>query len=151
MKKFLVRACNLVIIIAALLVYNKIAQARVAEDVAAKAEADAANAEVAAAWAALEEAEEEEAAGAYIDGTYQGTATGFGGDVTVEVVIEGGYIESLSVVSAEKEDGAYLEMAMDIVDAIIKAQSAEVDTITGATFSSTGIKDAAAAALAQAQ
>ena len=52
--------------------------------------------------------------------------------------------------SAEKEDGAYLAMAEDIIPKIIEAQSAEVDTISGATFSSTGIKNAAEQALEQA-
>ena len=41
-------------------------------------------------------------------------------------------------------------MAKDIIPAIIDAQSAEVDTISGATFSSTGIKNAVAQALEEA-
>ena len=52
--------------------------------------------------------------------------------------------------SAEKEDSAYLAMAEDIIPKIIETQSAEVDTISGATFSSTGIKNAAEQALEQA-
>ena len=52
--------------------------------------------------------------------------------------------------SAEKEDSAYLAMAEDIIPKIIEAQSVEVDTISGATFSSTGIKDATEQALEQA-
>ena len=54
------------------------------------------------------------------------------------------------IVSAEKEDGAYLSMAEDIIPTIIDAQSADVDTISGATFSSTGIKNAVAQALEEA-
>ena len=56
----------------------------------------------------------------------------------------------VEVTSAEKEDSAYLAMAEDIIPNIIEAQSAEVDTISGATFSSTGIKNAAEQALEQA-
>ena len=41
-------------------------------------------------------------------------------------------------------------MAEEIIPAIIEAQSADVDTISGATFSSTGIKDAVAQALEKA-
>ena len=41
-------------------------------------------------------------------------------------------------------------MAKDIIPAIIEAQSAEVDTISGATFSSTGIKNASQEALEKA-
>mgnify|MGYP000296520535 CR=1 FL=1 len=61
-----------------------------------------------------------------------------------------GKIEAVEVTSAEKEDSAYLAMAEDIIPKIIEAQSAEVDTISGATFSSTGIKNAAEQALEQA-
>ena len=64
--------------------------------------------------------------------------------------VKDGKIEAIEVTSAEKEDGAYLAMAEDIIPKIIEAQSAEVDTISGATFSSTGIKNAAEKALEQA-
>lgn len=86
----------------------------------------------------------------YADGTYTGEAEGFGGPVSMEVVIEDGEITEVNVLSAEKEDGAYFTMAEDIIPAIISAQSADVDTISGATFSSTGIKDAVAIALEKA-
>ena len=56
----------------------------------------------------------------------------------------------MTITSAENEDGAYLTMAEEIIPAIIEAQSADVDTISGATFSSTGIKDAVAQALEKA-
>ena len=70
--------------------------------------------------------------------------------VAVEVTVKDGKIEAVEVTSAEKEDSAYLAMAEDIIPKIIEAQSAEVDTISGATFSSTGIKNAAEQALEQA-
>ena len=89
--------------------------------------------------------------GSFKDGTYEGTAPGFGGDVSVEVVIKEGKIEEINIVSAENEDEAYLVMAQDIIPAILEKQSADVDTISGATFSSTGIKDAVAAALKKAE
>mgnify|MGYP000288278486 CR=1 FL=1 len=53
--------------------------------------------------------------------------------------------------TAQKEDGAYLSMAEDIIPTILEAQSAEVDTISGATFSSGGILDAVKAALSSAK
>ena len=64
--------------------------------------------------------------------------------------VKDGKIEAVEVTSAEKEDSAYLAMAEDIIPKIIEVQSAEVDTISGATFSSTGIKNAAEQALEQA-
>ena len=94
-------------------------------------------------------AEAGETGGSYTDGTYQGTATGFGGDITVEVTITDGRIAAVDILSAEKEDSAYLTMANDIIPEILDAQSADVDTISGATFSSTGIKNATAQALAK--
>ena len=45
---------------------------------------------------------------------------------------------------------AYLTTAESILDDILKAQSADVDTVSGATFSSTGIRDAVSDALEQA-
>ena len=66
------------------------------------------------------------------------------------VIIENGKISEINITSAEKEDGAYLSMAEDIIPTILEAQSADVDTISGATFSSTGIKEAVAQALEEA-
>ena len=68
----------------------------------------------------------------------------------MEVTVEGGSITDISIISAGKEDGAYLSMAEDIIPKIIDAQSADVDTISGATFSSTGIKNAVTQALEEA-
>ena len=59
-------------------------------------------------------------------------------------------IAEINVISAEKEDGAYLSMAKDMIPKIIDAQSADIDTISGATFSSTGIKNASEQALEKA-
>ena len=69
----------------------------------------------------------------------------------VEVIVENGMISEINITSAQKEDGAYLSMAEDIIPTILEAQSAEVDTISGATFSSTGIKEAVAQALEEAE
>lgn len=66
------------------------------------------------------------------------------------VTVENGTISEIEITSADGEDKAYLSMAEDIIPKIIEAQSAEVDTISGATFSSTGIKNAAEQALEQA-
>ena len=65
--------------------------------------------------------------------------------------VKDGKIEAVEVTSAEKEDSAYLTMAEDIIPKIIETQSAEVDTISGATFSSTGIRNAAQEAIEKAE
>ena len=96
---------------------------------------------------ALKGADAKNTDGGWKDGTYEGEGQGFGGKVVVEVTIESGEITCIEVKEAEKEDSAYLEMAKDIVD----AQSADVDTISGATFSSTGIREAVTQALEKAE
>ena len=96
------------------------------------------------------ETESTDSQGAYKDGTYTGSAEGFGGNVDVKVTIEAGKISSVDITAAEKEDGAYLAMAEDIIPSIISAQSADVDTVSGATFSSTAIRNATKQALEKA-
>ena len=81
------------------------------------------------------------------DGVFQGTGTGVGGDIVAEVTVEGGKITDIRVVTAEFEDREYLEMAEKMIPEMIEAQSADVDTVTGATMSSGGLKAAVAAAL----
>ncbi len=147
MKKFLIRICNVAVILAAIFGYDYVVEAREAADAEAKAEADAINAQIAAEYG---EEETEEESG-FTDGVYRGTSAGFGGDITVEVTIEGGMIADIVIVSAENEDGAYLSAAEGIIDDILEAQSVDVDTVSGATYSSTGIRNAAALALQQAE
>lgn len=67
------------------------------------------------------------------------------------VTVENGTISEIEITSADGEDKAYLCMAEDIIPKIIEAQSADVDTVSGATFSSTGIRDAVSEALKQAE
>jgi uncharacterized protein with FMN-binding domain len=86
----------------------------------------------------------------YQDGTYTGTATGFGGDITVEVVIENGKISAIRVISANGETKSYWNKAVAVIDRAVSAGSPNVDTVSGATYSSTGILNAVKRALAQA-
>lgn len=139
LKKFMIKLITAAAVAALILGYNSVTSVHVQADEAAKAEYDAA---VAAAEAA--------SGTGWTDGTYRGTAMGFGGDITVEVTIEGGVMTDLTIVSADKEDSAYLETAKEIIQDILDAQSADVDTISGATFSSAGIRDAAGLALEEA-
>lgn len=87
----------------------------------------------------------------YTDGVYTGSANGFGGVIEVEAEIKDGVIETLTIVSAEHEDKAYLDAARKVIDDIVEQQTADVDTVSGATFSSSGIRDAAAKALEKAE
>ena len=146
-----IKALNLVLIFCILCSYQSYAQERAVTVEAyetQKKEADAAWEAYYAAQAQAEAAQTaEQETGGLTDGTYTGHGTGFGGDITVEVTIADGKITDVEILSAEKEDSAYLTMAKDIIPEILDAQSADVDTISGATFSSTGIKNATAQAL----
>lgn len=86
-------------------------------------------------------------AGTYKDGTYTGSAQGFGGDIKVKVTVSGKKISAIDITQADGEDEAYLSMAEDIVKTILDKQTMDVDTISGATYSSTGIKNAVGQAL----
>ena len=88
-------------------------------------------------------------AAAYKDGTYYGTGTGFGGTLKVKVVISGGKIASIEVVE-NHDDSSYLNRAKALIGNIISSQSTNVDVISGATYSSNGIKSAVRDALRQA-
>lgn len=140
MREFWIRVVSLVAVVGILMGYNSVLDARAKDEEIAKLQAKVTETRVS----------EDEDSAKYKDGTYQGEAEGFGGPVAVEVKIEKGKIAGIDITSAEKEDGAYLSMAKDIIPAIIEAQSAEVDTISGATFSSTGIKNASQEALEKA-
>lgn len=88
-------------------------------------------------------------ASAYKDGTYYGTGKGFAGTMKVKVDISGGKIASISIVST-KDGDSYVKSASSLLDTIVEKQSINVDTVSGATFSSRGIIAAVRSALSQA-
>lgn len=87
----------------------------------------------------------------YKDGIYTGSAQGFGGAITVQVTLANDEITDIQVTSAPGEDSAYLSQGEGVISSIISAQSTDVDTISGATFSSTGIINAVVDALGKAE
>ncbi len=87
----------------------------------------------------------------YKDGTYIGDGQGFGGNIQVQITIADDTLTDIQVVSAEKEDSAYLSQGKAVIDRILEAQSTDVDTVSGATFSSTGILMAVEDALGKAE
>ena len=87
----------------------------------------------------------------YKNGTFEGSGTGYGGTITVQVTLENDTITAVSVVSAPGEDSAYLSQGENVINSIISEQSTDVDTISGATFSSTGILEAVNDALSKAE
>lgn len=81
------------------------------------------------------------------DGTYEGSANGFSGKIKVSVVIKNQTIRSINILS-NSDDEAFFNRAKEGVTAsIIANQSTDVDTVSGATYSSRGIINAVKDAL----
>ncbi len=154
MKAFGLKAINLLLVVGLLVGYNQFISVKTESYEAQVAEIEAQNEETIQAnqaiMASADASGDSEENATYADGTYTGTGLGFGGDITVEVTIADGQMTEITIVSADSEDAAYFDMAVDIIDDMLEAQTSDVDTISGATFSSTGIKDAVEDALSQA-
>lgn len=84
------------------------------------------------------------------DGIYEGSGDGFGGKIQVEVTVKKNKIDQIKILQAKGEDSAYLQKAESILDTMKEQQNPDVDTVSGATFSSTGIKNAVQNALERA-
>lgn len=87
------------------------------------------------------------AAAEYTPGTYEGTAAGFGGDITAKVTVTENEIVSIDFAEHKETVGVSDPAFAKLPDAIIEAQSVGVDTVSGCTFSSQGILNAVKAAL----
>ena len=86
----------------------------------------------------------------YADGAYEGHGVGFRGDITVNVTVADGTIEDIAVTSSQ-DDEPYLANALAVIDRVLAAQTDDVDTVSGATFSSRGIREAVSDALSAAR
>lgn len=140
MKSIIIRIVSIVVVVIIIFQYNGIINDR--NEVEAKMLADY--------QAALAEQQAASDDKPYEDGVYTGEAQGYGGTISIEAVVENGWLQEVNIVSAANEDVAYLSMAEEILPKFILEQSADVDTITGATLSSTGIKEATRIALEKA-
>ena len=146
MHRFWIKTCNLILVVALLFGYQAVVQSRAQKETIAELEYELQQKTVSG--------QPEEADGAdspYADGTNTGEAQGYGGTVAVELTVENGKITDLTITSAEKEDTAYLDAASAVIDSILEQQSTDVDTVSGATFSSNGILHAAEDALRKAE
>ena len=98
---------------------------------------------------------EEQAAGSEVstdnlrDGEYEGTATGYGGPLTVRITIKDGKLTDIKVIS-QTETPEYFNRAKAVIDNILSSGSVDVDSVSGATISSNAIKKAVADALRKA-
>ena len=85
----------------------------------------------------------------YLDGIYTAEAMGFEGEITVQVTVAEDKITDITLLSAEDEE-EYLSQAKQVIPATLEGQSPNVDAVSGATYSSTGILNAVKLALAKA-
>ncbi len=128
------KVINLMLVVFMIFAYNKVVEAREQEERIDKLQYELDQLKV--------ETEADEETGLYTDGEYEGEAKGYGGNIRLKVKVESGYITSLDIISAEKEDSAYLDEASNVIEDIIESQSTDVDAVSGATFTSVGIMDA---------
>ena len=80
-------------------------------------------------------------------GPLTGTADGFGGPITVEVTMDGDDITSVVVTSNSETPSIAAGALEQIPAAIVEADSADVDIVSGATYTSNGIINAVKNAL----
>ena len=75
------------------------------------------------------------------DGTYQGSASGYRGNISVSVSVRDGKIAGVDILSYNDDD-AYFNSALAVINRMIGQTSANVDSVSGATYSSVGIINA---------
>ena len=80
-----------------------------------------------------------ESSGLFPDGTYTGTGRGFRGDINVTVNVDNGVITDITVNSYQDDKEFFSRAQSGIIDAVLQTQSTDVDTVSGATFSSSGL------------
>ena len=145
-KNFLLRAVNLLLILGVLWQYQQVALVRAAAVSQRKQEI----AEVEAYNASVLQAQAEQTQSGYRDGTYEGSAFGFGDVIRVSVTIQSGKMTDIAVLDASGEDKPYYKQALPLLDEMLAVQSAEVDTVSGATLTAEGLIGAVEDALGKA-
>ena len=82
-----------------------------------------------------------------VSGDFTGTAKGFGGDVSVTLTLTDGAITGCTAEGKDETEGVGSQAIAKMPGAIAESGSIAVDGVSGATITSTAIKEAAAAAL----
>ena len=76
----------------------------------------------------------------------EGSAKGYKGTITVQVKKTGDHIDSITVLS-HRDDRKWYNMAIVVLEEIVNSQSTDVDTVSGATYTSRGLINATKDAL----
>lgn len=87
----------------------------------------------------------------WTNGTWEGEGKGFLGQVKVSVTVKAHKIKTIKIVSTKDDKEYFSKAEKKLIPAIIAKQSSEVDAVSGATFSSKGIKKAVKEALKKAE
>lgn len=133
-KYFAAKAINLVVVVAALLMFSMWAAQANAHDEMVEQQ--------------IAEAERAASRGPYTtDGAFEGSAKGYGGQVKMRVIIDNGYIDKVEIVDASSEDEAWLDMCADLPAKIVKEQTTSIDVVSGATYTSAGMLNGVTEAL----
>ncbi|MBR2699232.1 MAG: alpha/beta fold hydrolase [Clostridia bacterium] len=88
---------------------------------------------------------------AYQPGTYEATEAGFGGDVTVTMTFDENGITDVQIVGDAETEGVGSKAIEGLPAAILEAQSADVEGVSGASFTSKAILVAAQDCIDQAK
>lgn len=72
------------------------------------------------------------------DGIFEGEGEGFNGKTKVSIEVQNGIIKKIDILSSD-DDESYLNEATKLIPTIIEKQNSNVDSISGATYSSKGI------------
>lgn len=80
-------------------------------------------------------------------GTLQGSAQGYGGEVTVTVTVDGDDIVSVEAVGEKETQGVGSKAIEELPDKIEEKDSTDVEGVSGATVTSNAIKEAVDKAL----
>ena len=96
----------------------------------------------------IQNAAQSQTRGEYLkDGTFQGSAKGYGGITTVEVDVQNGYITDVRVVSC-LDDSPYIDnVEASLIPDLVANQTTTVDVVTNASYSSNGVRFAVRDAL----
>ncbi len=76
------------------------------------------------------------------DGSYWGRGEGFAGSIKVEVVIESHMIKTIKVIKQQEAKQRWAKVKAEIPAKILREQTTEIDTVSGATLTSQGLIDA---------
>ncbi len=83
----------------------------------------------------------------FVDGVYEGVAEGYHGDIKVEVEVAGGELVRVDVLEQTETEGIGDVALEELSETMVAEQTVDVDTVSGATWSSEGIIEAVKSAL----